>query len=49
MKKRKERGVGPVVGVQKRPAAEDLMALSVRSLVGSLAGYRCPALRWLHT
>lgn len=25
----------------KWPAVEDLMALSVQSLVGSLAGYRC--------
>lgn len=32
-------GVGSLCS--KRPAIEDLMALSVQSLVGSLAGYRC--------
>lgn len=36
---RKERGAGSLCS--KWPAAEDLMALSVQSLVGSLTGYRC--------
>lgn len=34
-------GRGAVSLCSKRPAVEDLMALSVQSLVGSLTGYRC--------
>lgn len=36
---REGRGAGSLCS--KGPAVEDLMALSVQSLVGSLTGYRC--------